>query len=90
MQDHHLQSLEYLAFVQTSFGPLDLVSSQKKIGNWHGPQHIRQLKYFYQREWMVDKSVESRLSITPAYFIQVIITTQGSIATVLVEITTLE
>jgi hypothetical protein len=29
MQDHHLQLLEYLALIQTSFRPLDLGSSQK-------------------------------------------------------------
>ncbi len=38
----------------------------------------------------VDESIEFCLSITPAYFIQVVITMQGSIVTVLVEITTLE
>jgi hypothetical protein len=30
MQDHHLQLLEYLVFVKTSFGTLDLGSSQRK------------------------------------------------------------
>jgi hypothetical protein len=38
MQDHHLQSLEHLEFVQTYFGPFDLGSSQNKMGNWHGFQ----------------------------------------------------
>jgi hypothetical protein len=49
MQYHHLQSLEYLVFIQTS--------SHKKIGNRFGPQHIRQLQLFSQRkseyQWML-------------------------------------
>ncbi len=64
----------------------------KKIGHLHCPQHIRQLQIFFQRDSMhpVDESIEFRLSITPAYFIQVGITMYGSIVAVLAEITTHE
>ena len=66
----------YLVFVQTSFGSLDLGSSQKKMGNRHGPQQKRQLQFFPQRNSIdaVYESFEFRLSITPAYFIPVGIT----------------
>jgi hypothetical protein len=37
--------VEYLAFVQTSFGPLDL-GSHKTIRNWYYPQQKRQLHFF--------------------------------------------
>ncbi len=40
MQDHHLQSLEYLVIIQTSFGPLDLVSSQKNRTLARPPTHM--------------------------------------------------
>jgi hypothetical protein len=40
--------VEYLAFVQTSFGPLDLGSSTKKIGNQYCPQQKGQLQFFSQ------------------------------------------
>jgi hypothetical protein len=65
MQCHHLQSLEYLAIVQTSFGSWILALHKKKIENLHGSQHIRQLQVFSQRNSIdaVDESSECRLSI---------------------------
>ncbi len=58
-------------FIQTSLGPLDLLSSQTKKVNLHGPQEKRHLQIFCQRNSVdaVDKSIEFRLSITAAYFI---------------------
>jgi hypothetical protein len=60
--------LEWLEFIQTSFGPLDLGSSQKEIGSLHCP---RQLQFFSEQNSIdvVHESIECYLSITPAYFI---------------------
>ncbi len=62
MHDHHLQLLEYMVFIQTTFGPLDLGSSQKNI------TAPRQLEFFSQQN-SIDAVIEN-MSITPAYFIQ--------------------
>ncbi len=67
-QCHHLQSLEYLAIIQTSFGPWILALHKNKNRKPALPLQKCQLQVFSQQDSFdaVDESSECRLSITPA------------------------
>jgi hypothetical protein len=45
MQDHHLQQLEYLVIIQTSFGLWILALHTQKCGNLHCPKEKKQLHF---------------------------------------------